>query len=285
MGAVYRAWDLRLNRPIAVKVMVGASFGKPAALHRFEREARMAARLRHPNIVAVYDFNLVGGGAYLVMELVEGRNLRAELDATGPVPPAQAGSWFDQLLAGLEAAHHAGVVHRDLKPANVLISRPVGGGQEIKIADFGLARLKAVEGGESLTLTVSGTVLGTMGYMSPEQLMGKEADERSDLFSVGVLVLESLTGRRPFGGRTPQELLASLDRAGPPLSGEGAEIERLNTVLVACLEYDPARRPASAAELRSELIGALRSCPPLPVVSKAEVSPGGNTETERPSRG
>ncbi len=279
MGAVYQAWDLRLNRPIAVKIMVGGLFGNQVALLRFEREARTAARLNHPNIVAVYDFAAIGGGAYLVMELIEGRSLRAELDATGPLPPRRAAGWFDQLLAGLSAAHQAGVVHRDLKPANILIARPADGQEQIKIADFGLARLKAAEPGDNVTLTATGAVLGTLGYMSSEQLLGRDADERSDLFSVAVLTIESLTGRRPFTGRSPQELLAALNQPVPLLPGDGREVRRLNAILAACLAGDPAARPASAAELRPELTAALQDCPPLALTHEAGVSPDAKTET------
>jgi len=259
MGAVYAATDLRLSRKVAVKLMVGSLFGNRAALRRFEREARAAARLSHPNIVAIHDFGaLASEGAYLVMELIEGRTLRAELRACARLAPDVASATFDQLLEGLSAAHMAGVVHRDLKPENLILARLTGGGELVKILDFGLAKITEVA--EYNSLTLPGAVVGTLGYMSPEQLLGQEVDDRTDTFAVGVMSFECLTGRRPFAGATLQELLQSTLHQRAQIPGEGVEVERLNAVLARCLAKERAERP-HAAEVREELVDAMRQCP------------------------
>ena len=260
MGAVYRATDLRLGRPVAVKLMVGSLFGNQAALRRFDREARAAARLSHPNIVAIHDFGSVGSdGAYLVMEMIEGMTLRAELRA-GPLEPKVAAVRFHDLLEGLGAAHAAGVVHRDLKPENLIVAKLGGGGELLKILDFGLAKVMTAQGSDSASLTMAGAVVGTMGYMSPEQLLGEEVDERTDTFSTGVLVIESLTGRRPFAGLSFQELLHATLHNLYRLPGEGSEVRRLNAVLERCLAKNRVDRPR-VAEIRHELVEAIRGFP------------------------
>jgi GAF domain-containing protein len=261
MGAVYRATDLRLDRQVAVKILHGSRFGDAAALRRFEREARASARLNHPNITAVHDYGRVGAdGAYLVMELLPGRTLRAELKQTrNPSPPAVA-AWFEQVLEGVRAAHAAGVIHRDLKPENVMISAAPDGRPTVKILDFGIAKL----GFADEALSSPGFLLGTIAYMSPEQLEGREADVRSDLFAIAVMAFEAMSGRRPFAGASYSHLLSSM-RAGPArLPGEAPEVRGLQVVLERALRLDPQARFATAEELRAELIPAMRACPPLP---------------------
>jgi hypothetical protein len=263
MGAVFRATDLRLGRTVAVKVMVGSLFGNRGALRRFEREARAAARLSHPNIVAIHDFGTVGAeGAYLVMEMVEGRTLRAELRASIVLEPAVAAVRFEQLLEGLATAHANGVVHRDLKPENLIVARLTGGGELVKILDFGLAKVVPVPGDDTASLTVAGAVVGTVGYMAPEQLLGEEVDERADTFAVGVLAVECLTGRRPFTGLSFQEVLRATLRGPARIPGDGPAISRLNTAIARCLARDREDRPR-IAEIRGELVWAIRECPPL----------------------
>jgi serine/threonine protein kinase len=196
MGAVYEARDLRLNRVVAVKILLGRAFGQRTALRRFQREARAAARLSHPNIVSVYDFGeLHGEGAFLVMERVEGVTMRTALQRAGSFPPAEAADWFDQLLAGIAAAHAAGIVHRDLKPENVIGLRAGAAAVSVKILDFGLARMPAADDLTSESLTLQGSIMGTLGYMAPEQLLGGDVDDRVDLFAAGVMLAEALTGR------------------------------------------------------------------------------------------
>jgi len=260
MGAVYRATDLRLNRNVAIKIMLGSMFGDPLALRRFEREARTSARLNHPNIIAIHDYGAIGSeGAYLVMELVPGVTLRSELSLAGTVDPVSAADYFDQILEGVKAAHKAGVIHRDLKPENILISKDHDK-SHIKILDFGLAKVTQVDVTNS-SLTVRGSIVGTFGYMSPEQLVGEEIDERSDIFSIGVMVIEALTGSRPFSGKTYAELLTAVLHGSYKLEGESLEVKCLDEALQRCLAKDPAARFASAAKAQQELISAIRNCP------------------------
>jgi serine/threonine protein kinase len=211
MGAVYLAHDLRLNRSVAIKVILAHLFGDPAALRRFEREARTAAALRHPNLVAVYDFGRTGaGGAYLVMEVVRGRSLRAELRRRGRLDGPTAALWFDQIFEGVKAAHAAGIVHRDLKPENVVICDDCSAESRqpvIKVLDFGLAK-SSLE--DEQTITRPGTVMGTVGYMAPEQAMGREAVAGSDIFSLGVMLVEALTGDVPFPRRNFSEYVVAV---------------------------------------------------------------------------
>ena len=264
MGAVYEGTDLRLDRKIAIKVMIGSLFGNRAALRRFEREAKAAAMLNHINIVAIHDFGMIGrDGAYLVMERVYGSTWREELDRRGALPPALAAEWFSQLLDGLRVAHEAGVVHRDLKPENALVVARENEPELIKILDFGLAKMRQFEGGETQSLTIAGGILGTLGYMSPEQLSGAESDERSDIFSVGVMVFEAVTGRRPFEGRNYAEILASMFRGLVPLPGDSPKISALNSVIAKCVAQDPEGRYSSIAEMQGLLEDALRDCPSM----------------------
>lgn len=263
MGAVYEATDLRLNRKIAIKIMVGSLFGNREALRRFEREARASAHLNHPNIVALYDFGMIGqDGAYLVMERVYGSTWRAELERRERLAPEVAADWFNQLLNGLRTAHEAGVVHRDLKPENALVTPLQGSGELIKILDFGLAKMRRFEGGGTQSITMIGAVLGTVGYMSPEQLAGRESDERSDIFSVGVMVIEAITGARPFEGRSYSELATSMLSEPRLLPGDSPEVLALNALLARCLARDPADRFHTVAEMQGSLVSALRACPP-----------------------
>jgi serine/threonine-protein kinase len=264
MGAVYEASDLRLGRRVAVKVMVGSLFGNQQALRRFEREARATARLDHVNITRVYDYGSIGSdGAFLVMELLAGVTWRAELQRQGPIAPSRAVGWFDQLLLAVAAAHAAGVIHRDLKPENVIL----GGGDVIKVLDFGLARLHAPDSVETQTVTVPGTVMGTFGYMAPEQITGGNVDERTDLFTIAVMLVETLTGSRPFTGKTPGEFLRSVLHDTYHLENASG----LDAVLQRGLAKQKEARWESAEAFRAALIPALRASGPLRAVA---VSPG-----------
>lgn len=264
MGAVYEATDLRLNRRIAIKIMLGNMFGDRTALRRFEREAQASARLNHPNIITVYDYGAIRtDGAYLVMELVHGTTLRSELQRVGRLDPQTAAAWFTQLFEGVKAAHQAGVIHRDLKPENVLISSQAARGEQIKVLDFGLAKILQVDPANPQSLTTPGTIMGTFAYMSPEQVTGEEVDERSDIFSLGVMVVEALTGHRPFVGRTSAELIAAILSAHFDLPGESTEVQQLNAVLQRCLTKDRGQRFASVAAMQQELIPAIEHCPAL----------------------
>jgi eukaryotic-like serine/threonine-protein kinase len=264
MGAVYEALDLRLDRIVAVKLLLDRAFDQEHALRRFRRTARALARLSHPNIVSVYDYGaLEAHGAFLVMERIRGLTLREELEWRGALAGAAAAEWFGQMLDGVAAAHEEGIIHRDLKPENVVRQRTEHGPPVVKILDFGIARVRPIEtAGDRLTET--GTVLGTLGYMSPEQLLGHEVDTRSDLFSVGVMVVEALTGRWPFHGTTYGELLAAIVLEPYHLPGTAPQLRALDALLQRCLAKEPRDRFASAAALGEELIPALRECPDLP---------------------
>jgi eukaryotic-like serine/threonine-protein kinase len=268
MGAVYEAQDLRLNRTVAVKILTGSLFGNNEALRRFEREAQTSARLSHPNIITVYDYGVLSTeGAYLVLELVRGETLSAVLKRDGCVQPQTAAEWFDQIIEGVKAAHAAGVVHRDLKPENILLPKTEDGTAIVKILDFGLAKIThpSVSGSDSPTevVTTPGTVMGTFGYMSPEQLTGNTVDHRSDLFSIGVMVVECLTGRLPFTGKTYHELLTNILQTTFYLESGRPEHTLLDAVLQKCLAKDREARFSSAVEMAHELIPALRACSPL----------------------
>jgi serine/threonine-protein kinase len=248
---------------VAVKFLLGRGFGQDRALRRFRREARAVARLHHPNVVAVYDHGgLESQGAYLVMERVRGVTLREELDEHGTLSGTEAAEWFAPLLDGIAAAHEEGIIHRDLKPENVARMRPEFGPPVVKILDFGVAKVRPVDTASD-HLTSSGMVIGTLGYMSPEQLAGQEVDARSDIFSIGVMVVEALTGRWPFRGDTYGELLASIMLEPYHLPGDTPAVQALGALLQRCLAKDPRSRYGSASALRKELVPALRECPSL----------------------
>jgi serine/threonine protein kinase len=191
------------------------------------------------------------------MELVAGRTWRAELLQASVIPPARVSEWFRQLLEGLQFAHSLGVVHRDLKPENVMIlAAPEG--DELKIMDFGLAKVMDATGAtESVTVA---TAMGTLGYMAPETLTGAVVDERADLFAIGVMVVETFVGARPFDGGTPQAVLAALLHSDYHLPGASPETRALDAVIRRCLAKDPRDRYGSAAELAKDLVPALARC-------------------------
>jgi len=275
MGAVYEATDLRLHRKVAVKILTGSMFGNSEALRRFEREAQASARLHHPNIVTIHDYGLLSTeGAYLVMELVAGETLGARLKRERQLAPAVAAHIFEQILDGLKSAHAVGVVHRDLKPENVLLSVYETGHARVHLLDFGLAKFTQALPADSLSptaaapVTTPGAVMGTFGYMSPEQLTGGAVDERTDLFSIGVMVVEAITGRRPFTGTTYHELLTNILNAPYHLEDASPAAQQLAAVLQKSLAKDRSARYATAAAMQEELIPALHAC--LPSASPEE---------------
>lgn len=229
MSTVYRGLDTRLDRLVALKVMDSRYSGDQQFLTRFQREARAAAGLKSPGLVAVYD---QGGGdisraaPYLVMELVEGGTLRELLRERGPMPPHAVAAVLAPMLDGLAVAHQAGLVHRDIKPENVLISD----GGDVKIADFGLVRAVA-----EAKITSTSVILGTAAYLSPEQVSTGDADPRSDVYSVGILAYELLTGTTPFTGDNPLSVAYQrLDQDVPPPSSAIAGVPKQFDDLVAC---------------------------------------------------
>jgi serine/threonine-protein kinase len=261
MGAVYSATDLRLERIVAVKILHGSMFGDQEAIKRFEREARASAKLAHPNIVAVYDYGkLVASGAYLTMELVSGITLGEKLLKEQKLSPKLVAELFDQILDAIEVAHKANIIHRDLKPDNILLFED-NGKTKVKILDFGIAKIKRIDSIDPNSLTAPGTVIGTFGYMPPEQFSAEEVDERSDIFALGVIAIEALTGEKPFDGRTVYELMGNMLRKSYNLPDSCAEAKELDKVLQKCIAKDPTKRFSSIKEMKVELIPAIYQCP------------------------
>lgn len=250
MGEVYRARDSRLQRTVALKILPPAVAQDPSRRQRFEQEARAASALNHPNIVSVFDIGDQGGQAYIVSELVDGESLRAVIER-GPMPLSRLLDIAQQIAAGLAAAHAAGIVHRDLKPENVMLTRD----GRAKILDFGLAKQmvsSSAGAGDGLTVTVTqtsaGAVVGTAAYMSPEQIRGDAVDARSDIFSFGLVLHESVTGKQPFERPTGVEVMAAILREDPPELPEPVS-PALREIIWHCLEKDPDRRFHSARDL------------------------------------
>lgn len=246
MSSVYVGVDLRLDRPVAVKVMDPRYSSDPQFLSRLEFEARAVARLKDPGLVPVYDQGIDGEFAFLVMELVEGGTLRELLRERGPMPPHAVAAVLGPALGGLAQAHHAGLVHRDIKPENVLISDA----GEVKVVDFGLVRAIAAAG-----ITSHSVILGTAAYLSPEQVEFAAADARSDVYSAGIMAFEMITGRTPFDGDTPLGLAYARLNSDVPAPGEfidGVPAEFDELVLTATAR-DPAHRFADAAQMQAAL--------------------------------
>lgn len=257
MGEVYRARDSRLGREVAVKVVPGSFSTDPGRLQRFEQEARAASALNHPNILAVYDVGTHDGIPYLVTELLEGETLGGRLQE-GALPPRKGLEYAVQIAQGLAAAHERGIVHRDLKPDNIFLCRD----GRAKILDFGLAKLIASEA-QAATLTslgsahtAEGTVLGTAGYMSPEQVRGQPTDPRSDIFSFGTVLYEMFSGRRAFTGPTPADTASAILREDPQdlLAGNPKITPALNRIVLHCVEENPDERFQSARDLAFHLV-------------------------------
>jgi eukaryotic-like serine/threonine-protein kinase len=254
MGEVYRARDAKLGRDVAIKVLPPAFATDPERLARFEREAQAVAALSHPNILAIFDFGEQEGTAYAVTELLEGETLRDRLE-TGPMSVRKAAELAVQMARGLGAAHDKGIVHRDLKPENVFVTKD----GHVKILDFGLARVGGpVQGDSGKTMTTPpegatgpGVVLGTVGYMSPEQVRGNPADHRSDLFSLGTVLYEMVSGRRAFQRDTAAESMTAILKEEPPeFQSVGKPVpQALDRVVRRCLEKNPEERFQSARDL------------------------------------
>src|SRR5262245_50854373 len=256
MGEVYKARDSRLERTVAVKVLPSHLSSSPEVRQRFEREAKTISQLSHPHICALHDVGSQDGVEYLVMELLEGETLSDRL-ARGALPLEQTLRFGQEIADALDKAHRQGIVHRDLKPGNVMLTK-----SGVKLLDFGLA--KAMETPASrgnLTslptqgLTQEGTILGTFQYMAPEQLEGKEADARTDIFAFGAVLYEMATGKKAFAGANQASLIGAILHTEPqPISSvEPTSPAALDRVVKTCLAKDPEERWQSAADVRREL--------------------------------
>jgi beta-lactam-binding protein with PASTA domain len=267
MATVYRALDLRLDRPVAVKVMHPTLAEDADFVSRFTREAKSAARLSHPNVVAVFDQGSDGGVVFLVMEYIDGATLRDLLRERGRLSARQSLDVMAPVLAALEAAHGAGIVHRDIKPENVLIA--VDG--RIKVADFGLARAIA---DANLTAT-TGLLIGTAAYLAPEQIEHGTADPRTDLYAAGIMLYELLTGRPPYVGATPMAVVFKhVHEQVPAPSLVRPEVPRqIDALVLDATQREPADRPPTAGELLEQLQAAARTLPaePLDLTQRTQV--------------
>jgi eukaryotic-like serine/threonine-protein kinase len=249
MGEVYRSRDPRLNRDVAIKVLSPQLANDPAAVGRFEREAMSVARLSHPNILSIFEFVQQNGTAFVVTEFVEGDTLRARLDG-GPLAVRRAVAYALQIARGIAAAHARGIVHRDLKPENVMITRD----DHVKILDFGLAKPVEITAMDKTlatgVVTAAGVVLGTFGYMAPEQVRGLEVDHRADMFAFGAVLYEMLSGARAFTGETAADTMSAILSKDPPELDATPQIPAgLDRIVRRCLEKSPDSRFQSANDL------------------------------------
>src|SRR5215510_4488410 len=257
MGEVYKARDTRLDRTVAVKVLPQHLSASAEVRQRFEREAKTISQLSHPHICALYDVGNQDGVEYLVMELLEGETLAERLNK-GSLPVEQTLRFGIEIADALDKAHRQGIVHRDLKPGNVMLTK-----SGVKLLDFGLAKAIAPPAEKaSLTslptqqgLTQEGTILGTFQYMAPEQLEGKEADARTDIFALGAVLYEMATGKKAFSGTSQASLISSIMSADPPSISAVQPMSppALDRVVKTCLAKDPEDRWQSAADLGREL--------------------------------
>src|SRR5919205_433133 len=261
MANVYLAEDQELGRRVAIKILDDRHAADEQFVERFRREAKNAAGLSHPNIVSIYDRGEAEGTYYIAMEFLDGRSLKELIVGRGPAPIKVAIDYARQILAAVGFAHRHGIVHRDIKPHNVL----VGGEGRLKVTDFGIARSGASQ------MTEVGSIIGTAQYLSPEQARGAPVDQTSDLYSVGVVLYELLTGVVPFSGESPVEIaMKHLSSTPEPPSAKRAEIPReLDLVVLRALAKDPADRYQSAEEMDADLARVARGAGVSPATEEA----------------
>jgi serine/threonine protein kinase len=248
MGAVYKAWDRELERLVALKVIRSELASNPEALRRFKQELILARQVTHRNVIRIYDLGEANGAKFITMEYIEGRDLKALLNERGKLPSEEAARIITQVASALEAAHAEGVIHRDLKPQNIMMDAQ----GKVSVMDFGIARSVEQSG-----MTQTGLLMGTPEYMSPEQARGEPIDGRSDLYAVGIIFYELLTGKTPFRADTALATLLkrTQERPEPPRKSDPTIPRHLNDVVLKCLETDPKRRYQSAQEIARDLEG------------------------------
>src|SRR5688500_5194619 len=265
MGQVYRARDTQLGRDVAIKVIASSFAADKDRLRRFEQEACATGALNHPNILIVHDISTHDGSPYVVSELLEGETLRQRISGT-PIAQRKAIDYALQIAHGLAAAHEKGIIHRDLKPDNIFITND----GRVKILDFGLAKLTQLDGNQAQTEiptrrvnTDPGVVMGTVGYISPEQLKGRPVDHRADIFSFGAVLYEMLSGRRAFHGESAAETMSAILKEDPPeLSDTNKSVSpALERLVNHCLEKNPEARFHSASDLAFALEAIAGSAP------------------------
>jgi serine/threonine protein kinase len=277
MGEVWRATDTKRGLEVAIKVLSPESARDEDRMRRFAMESKAASALRHPNILTVHEVGTSDAGPYLVTEYVEGSTVRNLLNE-GPMPVARAVDVALQAAEGVASAHSLGMVHRDLKPENLMVNRD----GVVKILDFGLAKLLNPTEEEALNAgrTATGMIIGTAGYLSPEQLRGEKASERSDVFALGVVLYEMLAGDNPFRRNNPVETFSAILREDPPALGAklDASREELSAVISRALAKSPADRYATAAELAADLRSVQAKLAPAAVAApEPERSAGSRT--------
>ncbi len=257
MAVVYQAWHKFLNRLVAIKLLHTRFLDDPLHLRRFQLEAQSVSALKHPNIISMLDFGMMGTQPYLVMDFVHGSSLADILCKESQVDATRAVRLFIQVCHGIDHAHANGIIHRDLKPSNLMIEQAGDRHESVKVVDFGVAKILPQSGQEVERLTKTGECFGTSYYMSPEQCMGRGLDRRSDIYSLGCIMYETLTGQPPFVGDNALDTIQKhLHEPTTPLSTVGANLRipsELEVIVLKALEKDPARRYQSIGELRHDL--------------------------------
>jgi YVTN family beta-propeller protein len=280
MGVVYLAMHLALGRPVALKVIAPALAGDPGFRERFLREARLAAALDHPNVIAIYDAGQYEDALYISMRYVDGVDLRTLIAAQGRLEPARAARIASQVAAALDAAHARGLVHRDVKPANVLVADP-GGSEQVYLTDFGLVKRSASQVG----VTGPGQWVGTVGYVAPEQLRGDPVDRRADVYALGCVLYEALTAQPPFPRENDVAVLWAHLSDPPPLPSDVVPAARgLDSVVVRALAKDPGERHQSAGELGRAALAGAAGAPDTSAPTRVAATPRAVVPVEPPRR-
>jgi tRNA A-37 threonylcarbamoyl transferase component Bud32 len=294
-GTVWRARQTQMGRVVALKVLHPRMARDPQVVGRFKREAEASSQLRAPHTVQVYDFDQTPEGLmYLSMEMLSGQSLHAALQSQGPIAPSRMARIMDGIAESLGEAHQHGIVHRDIKPENIYLE-PQPTPDFVKVLDFGIAKIVSGDGSKGPQLTAAGQTLGTLEYMSPEQLMGQQLDGRSDIYALGIMAYEMMTGRLPFDAKTPTEMITGhLKTVPPPPSKHVPAVPpELDAIILRCLEKTRDKRFADTAELRAALAalasgsGTAKVMPAAPVqaarwddrssTAKVELQAGGET--------